>query len=132
MAGGDGGLRMGTNYYHHANEPRPPCDCCGRPFDDQPDHIGKASAGWMFSWCGLRHRSVAEWEAALRAGGRIVDEYGEPMEVEKFIAYARGKIGRRQYDAVMAEHPGIFGRPPPEGREWLDAEGHSFSACEFF
>lgn len=121
---------MGTNYYHH-HEAEPPCQCCGRPYHTPPDHIGSASAGWMFSWCGLRHRSVKEWETALRAGGWIEDEYGARQDVEGFIAFARGQTGAREYDSEVEwrRRHGQQGVDPEE--EWLDPEGHDFYAGEF-
>lgn len=65
---------MGTNYYL---EPKPPCQCCGRPFEQL--HIGKSSAGWCFALHVIPERGIKDLDDWVRIWSqpeaRIVDEY---------------------------------------------------------
>lgn len=66
---------MGTNYYLHE---KPPCECCGRPFERK--HIGKSSAGWTFSLHVIPEEGIhdlADWMRLWdEPGAEIVNEYG--------------------------------------------------------
>ena len=70
---------MGTNYYF--NPAVKPCETCGHlaPGGERL-HIGKSSAGWVFSLHvipELRINSFTDWkEYILGTPGLIVDEYG--------------------------------------------------------
>lgn len=73
---------MGTNYYLHTNV----CKCCGR--SDERLHIGKSSAGWVFSLrCheDLGLMSLADWKDHIvfevEGGALIKDEYGNNIDV---------------------------------------------------
>ena len=53
-------------------------------------HLGKRSMGWRFCWNFHDNRYYQD-RASLLAfvrSGRVVDEYGEEMDVEQFIAMA--------------------------------------------
>lgn len=72
---------MGTNYYVRY----PACPHCGRRDEDR--HIGKSSAGWKFSLRVYPEEGVnnledwrREWEK-----GEIINEYDEPVAVEKLL-----------------------------------------------
>lgn len=59
---------MSTNFYIQSSN----------PFVAQI-HIGKRSAGWVFSFCGLKIKTLDGWKerlASLKDGETIVDEYG--------------------------------------------------------
>lgn len=71
---------MGTNYYLHT-EDKPPCDHCGRKDNREPLHIGKSSAGWVFSlhvMPELGLNDLADWEREWSLPGTwIENEYGD-------------------------------------------------------
>lgn len=73
---------MGTNYYLEA---KPPCTCCGRPFERQ--HIGKSSAGWCFTLhVDENHRDLPDWvEEWSKPGAAIVDEYGDGVAGDEML-----------------------------------------------
>jgi hypothetical protein len=109
---------MSTNYYHR-HEDKPSCKCCGRPYENEPDHIGKSSVGWAFSWSGLKHRSVEEWAISLKNGVR--------HDTDEFLEWARAEPGRRHFDHMTRHYPEEVKR----GEVWLDIDGHSFLKREF-
>ena len=99
---------MGTNYYLKKDV----CQHCGR--GDAPLHIGKSSYGWRFLFSAVPGpRSFDEWKEAL-SEGQIVDEYGDPVTKEAFLARVeQTKSGR-------VDH-----------YEFLDADGYPFVCYEF-
>jgi hypothetical protein len=122
---------MGTNFYHHVNH----CECCGR-FDIlhicksmtlfqgyQPDPgIPNDPTPTLLSW--------QDWKTALRAGGEIWDEYGNPHEVERFIGDVESTdpaLRRRHFD-WMVRYSRTYNI---ENEDWHDADGFSFTAGEF-
>lgn len=114
-------LIMGTNYYHRINH----CTECGR-FDSL--HIGKASAGWPFSFRGYTSgeyviKSYQDWIKHLEQGGEIYNEYGGLITLKDFEKLVKSKI-----DATY--HRTDF---PADSWEdnWTDENGHSFSGNEF-
>ncbi len=104
---------MGTNYYAHFNT----CTCCAR---HDEVHIGKSSAGWVFSLHGVRkedredceHRSGTLFEALESCGlteltslehwktflGQpdvtIFDEYGDAVTLERLLQ----RVTERTFD----------------------------------
>lgn len=114
---------MGTNYYHR----RDVCPTCGKP--DEIVHIGKASAGWTFSFHGTEEiRSWQEWREVLRSGGEIRDEYGDVVSLERMEAL----VADRQHNDL--NHTTYCQREHPDHARadcWLDPEGHSFQRNEF-
>lgn len=96
---------MGTNYYYEGSIP---CVTCKR-YDDSNSvrlHIGKSSSGWVF----LLHiipdsgiRSLKDWQAIWRQGGRIVDEYGNVVSVENMVS----KITERSHPGGLRSYHGI-------------------------
>lgn len=101
---------MGTNYYLHENA----CPHCGR--GDEPLHIGKSSAGWVFAlhvdqWQEID--SLEDWEARwARPGSVIKDEYGDVVSAEDM----RRTITQRKWGKPIGE-----GHPVPLGyRSWQD------------
>lgn len=96
---------MGTNYYWHE---KPECSCCNRPFDRV--HIGKSSAGWVFSLhvypeghCyGSSYDGESEppqyvdnlddWiELFNREGSWIEDEYGDKVTIDEMLDCIRNR-----------------------------------------
>jgi len=53
-------------------------------------HLGKRSGGWLFCWNFHKNKHYSNKEQLLEfiRSGRVVDEYGEEWEVEKFIDMA--------------------------------------------
>jgi hypothetical protein len=53
-------------------------------------HLGKRSGGWKFCWNFHKNKYYSNKEELLNfiRSGRVVDEYGEEWEVEKFIEMA--------------------------------------------
>ena len=73
---------MGCNYYM---EPKPPCECCGRSYEQV--HIGKSSAGWCFALHVYPEQGLndlPDWKQALE-GKRIVDEYGKEHTLDSLL-----------------------------------------------
>lgn len=138
---------MGTNYYW---EPSVPCTTCGRPFERV--HIGKASAGWTFSFHGTEQiRSYSDWLENLTTG-RIVNEYGNEVSLDEFKDTVEAKMlwnGRLALNHARlalqieplndaerdyrAAHPTDFSgwRKDMQRDVWLDKDGHSFGGYEF-
>jgi len=77
---------MGTNYYMHT---KPPCECCGREFEDSIRHIGKSSWGWMFSLHVYPEEgitSLEDWKELLNVRGHLIlNEYGEAIPVKDLL-----------------------------------------------
>jgi hypothetical protein len=139
--GGDDAERwkvMGTNYYHIKDK----CPHCGR--HDEPLHIGKSSGGWTFSFHGTEQiRSYKDWLSQLSIG-TIQDEYGDEISLEEFKKFVESKRGEpwnhardvgvpgSAYSVAMKEKYGDSCESRrPDGMEWLDDEGNSFSYGEF-
>lgn len=76
---------MGTNYYLTT---KPPCECCGRPYDRM--HIGKSSAGWCFSLHVDPENGIndlPDWVALWsQPGAYIQDEYGDVIPPEEMMS----------------------------------------------
>ena len=53
-------------------------------------HLGKRSGGWKFCWNFHKNKYYSNKEELLKfiRDGRVVDEYGEEWNVEKFITMA--------------------------------------------
>ena len=81
---------MGTNYYL---ESKPPCSCCGRPYEDR--HIGKSSVGWCFALHVYPEEGIQDlkdWEPILRADGAVIrDEYGNLYTPYQMLAVIRDR-----------------------------------------
>jgi hypothetical protein len=68
-------------------------------------HLGKRSSGWKFCWNFNNNNYYSNKKQLLKfiRDGRVVDEYGEEIDVEEFIKMALewgepdGKIVDRQY-----------------------------------
>lgn len=76
---------MGTNYYY-----QPPlkncCPTCGRGDAEEEIHIGKSSAGWVFSLHVTDEiPNLEAWKAKWAEGGTIRDEYGEVISTEEML-----------------------------------------------
>jgi hypothetical protein len=115
---------MGTNFYLETIPP-PPCDCCGRPYEVERKHIGKSSAGWVFSLHIIPEEGIddlPDWERLwTRPGVRIVDEYGEVWSPEDM----RKKIAERSSD--VRRYPGGLHNFEGSGAGTWDRYTGSFS-----
>lgn len=125
---------MGTNYYvKDETEPKPPCECCGRPFDDDRDdplHIGKSSSGWKFLFApypDLGLTSWAEWKVFL-ADKTIVDEYGTETSLQELADLVEAK----QSGGICAETASSSQWGPFSRSENKDGEGYRFSTTADF
>jgi hypothetical protein len=58
--------------------------------NDVKVHLGKRSGGWKFTWNFHNDKYYSNKEELLKfiRNGRIVDEYGDEMEIEEFIEMA--------------------------------------------
>ena len=92
---------MGTNYYWH---PAPRCPECGR--EREALHIGKSSAGWVFSLHVIPETGLLglkEWFDLIlsKKEGFIVNEYGDvvsPSAMYQVITNRYGKLKRHEID----------------------------------
>lgn len=78
---------MGTNYYLQKRAAAP-CVTCGHQAKHEELHVGKSSAGWVFS---LRIHpdegihGLEDWKARF-LDGVIEDEYGKAVSAEEMVA----------------------------------------------
>jgi hypothetical protein len=58
--------------------------------EDTSIHLGKRSSGWKFCWNFHKDKYYHDKESLLEfiRSGRVVDEYGDEMNVEEFITMA--------------------------------------------
>lgn len=116
---------MGTNYFLRIDC----CDKCGR--SDEERHIGKASAGWTFSFQGYHDydypiKSFADWKAEIdREDTAIYDEYGRNVDKNEFYNLVEKKKSERLNHTVESS------KHQWGDDVWVDEEGHSFSGGEF-
>lgn len=98
---------MGTNYYARIGPER--CEACGR--ETERIHLGKSSAGWLFSF---RHQpdhyvDFPSFCAFLkRADVTVTDEYGDTVTPEELIRW----IDEKQKAPGAHRHANI---EPPRG-----------------
>jgi len=123
---------MGTNYYWHPKEKR--CPECETLLSGEPIHIGKASAGWKFSFHALHPnetsdlpvhevRSFLDWLILFgRLPGEVRDENDEVFTVDQF-----SKIVRYKQDDPNS----MVGEIQDPFQAWFDEEGYSFMYGEF-
>lgn len=110
---------MGTNYYWHNN---PPCPTCGHA--EEPKHIGKSSAGWVFSlhvYPDEHLYDLDDWER-MWTDGAIRDEYGDSVTVDEMRAIITARGRPERWDEVPAMcsswdqfHRDNFSEKGPEG-----------------
>ena len=85
-------------------------------------HLGKRSSGWKFCWNFNSNKYYSNKEELFEfvRSGRIVDEYGDEVEVEEFIAMALGWDGilfDAEYEKKREiENPGYL----PHGPKYYD------------
>jgi len=83
-------------------------------------HLGKRSMGWKFCWNFHNGKYYSNKEELLDfiRKGRVVDEYGSPMEVEEFIEMA---LSWGQPDGMVADKE-YFEKN--ERLSWFNSEDH--------
>jgi hypothetical protein len=75
-------------------------------------HLGKRSGGWKFCWNFHKEKYYKDKESLLNfiRSGRVVDEYGEEMNVEEFITMAlewgqpNGLVADKEYFDTTEHH----------------------------
>lgn len=115
---------MGTNYYYH---PGGRCYACGR--SDDHIHIGKSSAGWVFSLHVYpddeddRPSTWVDWLKLFAAPeAAITDEYGRDISVSAMVEIVteRGRDGLFEFKSQwLAENHAIEG-PRGLARHMID------------
>ena len=96
---------MGTNYYH-VTQVGKVCEHCGKGEREERRHIGKSSSGWCFSLRVYPEDGITElddWEKLWALGGRIIDEYGDKIEVQTMrliITQRHGREWARGWDLM--------------------------------
>jgi len=90
---------MGMNYYWYKNKP---CPACGR--NDEPLHVGKSSAGWVFSLHIVPEENINDFEDWLKKfdikGSYIENEDGEKKTREEMI----DTITKRKHPDGLLRH----------------------------
>ena len=85
-------------------------------------HLGKRSSGWKFCWNFHSNKYYSNKEELFQfaRSGRIIDEYGNEVEVEEFITMALGWDGilfDAEYEKKREiENPGYL----PHGPKYYD------------
>ena len=85
-------------------------------------HLGKRSSGWKFCWNFHENKYYSNKEGLLNfiRAGRVVDEYGDELEVEQFIDMALtwdGILFDEEYEKKQQrETPGYL----PPGQKYYD------------
>lgn len=92
--------------------------------NDVEIHLGKRSGGWKFLWNfhNKRYYSDKEELFSFIRSGRIVDEYGDEMDVEEFITMALEWGQPNGYDAksYRQEHPRQYHYDFEQSEEYID------------
>jgi len=87
-------------------------------------HLGKRSAGWKFLWNFNDKKFYSNKEELLNfiRAGRVVDEYGDEMEVEEFITMALEWGQPNGYDGekYRREHPRQYHYDFEEKEKYID------------
>jgi hypothetical protein len=83
-------------------------------------HLGKRSMGWKFCWNFNNNKYYSNKEELLDfiRNGRVVDEYGSPMEVEEFIEMS---LSWGQPDGMVADKRYFDNH---ERLSWFNSEDH--------
>ncbi|MBZ6102694.1 hypothetical protein [Streptomyces olivaceus] len=117
---------MGTNYYVQTEPCPTACEHCSA---SEHIHLGKASAGWRFSfqaqpdWGPLN--GFTEW-MKLAMSGVITDEYGSAHSLADLLRLIHD---RQQLRSHMEPQPdlGVF----RADHGWFVSDGHEFSTNDF-
>jgi hypothetical protein len=90
---------MGTNYYSRRNR----CDCCGR-YDER--HIGKSSAGWVFTAHVYPEESLNSIRDLLIEADEIYDEYNRKYSKKDILdlIYEKRNSKNRHKDRFCIKH----------------------------
>lgn len=77
--------------------------------EDNLVHLGKRSSGWKFLWNFHKNKFYSNKEELFQfiRSGRVVDEYGDEMDVEEFITMALewGQPDGYDGEKYRREHP---------------------------
>jgi hypothetical protein len=92
-----------------------------RFIDDIEIHLGKRSGGWKFLWNfhSKRYYSDKEELLAFIRSGRVVNEYGEEIDVEEFITMALEWEQPDGYDTQT-----YTAKYPHEGINWMNIKDY--------
>jgi hypothetical protein len=93
-----------------------------RFIEDTSIHLGKRSSGWKFCWNFHKNKYYSNKEELISfiRSGRVVDEYGEELEVNEFIFMA---LNWGEPDGlVVNEEYRKKERAKGHGSFWMDSE----------
>jgi hypothetical protein len=113
---------MSTNFYITSSDP-----------ELEREHIGKRSAGWVFSFNGQIHKTFDDWIrnlVELEDGRMIVDEYGQHYSVEEFVEAVRATLKPYRGTTPLRNHAREAYDPDSRQKNWSD-RGFTFSNYEF-
>jgi hypothetical protein len=92
--------------------------------EDSNIHLGKRSSGWKFLWNFNDKKFYSNKEELLNfiRTGRVVDEYGNEMDVEEFITMALvwGQPDGYDLKRYRQEHPRQYHYDFEEKEEYID------------
>lgn len=91
---------MGTNYYLEGPG-QVPCCKCGRPFEKVRQHIGKSSAGWVFTLHVYPEKGINDlpdwWEFWNKDDVTIKNEYGDTLTSAQMLTHILARFGERSH-----------------------------------
>ena len=92
--------------------------------EDSNIHLGKRSGGWKFLWNFHKNKFYSNKEELFNfiRSGRVVDEYGDEMEVEEFITMALewGQPDGHDAKSYRKEHPRQYHYDFERQEEYID------------
>jgi len=117
---------MSTNFYLHRSHRH-------GEVTEAPEHIGKRSGGWAFTFQGQNHESLAAWMVRLSTLGQqetIRDEYGMAYTLHEFLTAIEDTkrpwmLKGAEMAPMMKETDTAVGR-----RSWQSG-GFNFSGYDF-
>lgn len=92
--------------------------------EDSNIHLGKRSSGWKFLWNFHKNKFYSNKEELFNfiRSGRVVDEYGDEIEVEEFINMALewGQPNGHDAKSYRKEHPRQYHYDFEREEEYID------------
>jgi hypothetical protein len=92
--------------------------------EDSNIHLGKRSSGWKFLWNFNDKKFYSNKEELLNfiRTGRVVDEYGEEMNIDEFITMALewGQPNGLDSETYRKEHPRQYHYDFEEKEKYID------------
>ena len=92
--------------------------------EDTSIHLGKISSGWKFLWNFHQNKYYSNKEEIFQfiKSGRVVDEYGEEMDVEEFINMALewGQPDGLDGESYRKKHPRQYHYDFEQKEQYID------------